>query len=271
MSDGPCTGHSGPVDAAGTTAGVVARAPHRVWFLVFAVAGVALLPWIVLLYLFQPPEAAVGNLALAAGGALATIAALLLVSAALTLTRSPYLAMVTSGTAALGLCAGFFHVVTGTASDPRAAAYATVVVLGPVAVLCILVARHGGQPRTRATDRLLAALFVLAAVATVLAWARAASMGFDAQYAHHLKLTWIALDIAEAAALLMTAGALRWHPLRIPAAAAVTAALLCSDVWFNVVGAVGEARTDAIQMAVVSIPLAVVALVLGVRAVRLAE
>lgn len=144
------------------------------------------------------------------------------------------------------------------------------VVLGPVAVLCVLVARHGGQPRTRATDRLLAALFVLAAVATVLAWARAASMGFDAQYAHHLKLTWIALDVAEAAALLMTAGALRWHPVRIPAAAAVTAALLCSDVWFNVVGAVGEARTNAIQMAVVSIPLAV-ALVLGVRAVRLAD
>ncbi|NMO88687.1 hypothetical protein [Actinomycetospora sp. TBRC 11914] len=259
------------MDTARMTVGAPGRPLDRWWSLLFAVSGVALLPWIVLLYLFQPAVAAVGNLALAATGALAVLAVGLLVSAALTLARSRYLAMISTATATLALCAGFFHVVTGTADNPRAAAFATVVVVGPVAVLGILVARHGARPRRRGTDRLIAVLFVLGAVATVLAWVRAASMGFDAQYAHHLKIAWIALDVAEAGALLLTAAALWQHPARVPAAAAVTGTLLCSDVWFNVVGATGEARTNAIQMAFVSIPLAVAALWVGVREIRQAR
>jgi hypothetical protein len=236
---------------------------HFWWSLVFGVSGLALLPWIVLLALYQPPVAAVGNLPLAAGGALATITVGLLASAVLTLTGSPFLPMTASATAALAVCAGFFHLVTGTASNPRAAAFGTVLVLGPVAVLCVLVARRRPGP-----NRLLTVLFVLAAVATLLAWHRSAAGGFPAQDAHHLKLTWIVLDVAEAAALLATATALRWHPTRVPAAAAVTGALLCCDVWFNVVGAVGEAKADAVQMAFVSIPLALAAFLVGVREVR---
>ncbi len=245
-----------------------ARPPHRWSSLVFAVAGVALVPWIVVLAVVQPRVAPVGDLALAAGGAMTVTTAGLLVSAALTVARSPYLVMTSSATATVALCTGFFHVVTGTASNPRAAAFGTLLVVGPVAVLCVLVARHGTRPRTSSADRLLALLFVLGAVATVLAWARAASAGFDAQYAHHLKLAWVGLDVAEAAVLLTTAAALRWYPARVPPAAAASGALLCCDVWFNVVGAVGEARANAIQMAFVSIPLAVVAFVVGVREVR---
>ena len=244
---------------------------HRWWSVVFGVAGVALLPWIVVLAVGQPRVAPVGDLALAAGGAMATTAAGLVASAALTVIRSPYLVMTASATATVALCTGFFHVVTGTASNPRAAAFATLLVVVPVAVLCVLVARHGTRPRTPATDRVLALLFVLAAVATVLAWARAAAAGFDAQYAHHLKLAWVGLDVAEAAVLLTTAAALRWHPARVPPAAAASGALLCCDVWFNVVGAVGEARANAVQMAFVSIPLAVVAFALGVHSVRQAQ
>lgn len=263
------TRHSGPVDTAGTTTSTTApaRRPHRLWSLVFAVAGFALVPWIVVLAVAQPRVAPVGDLALAAGGAMVTTAVGLLLSAALTVARSPYLAVTASATATVALCTGFFHVVTGTASNPRAAAFATLLVVGPVAVLCVAVVRRG-PGGSRATDRLLALLFVLAAVATVLAWARAAAAGFDAQYAHHLKLAWVGLDIAEAAVLLATAAALRRHPSRIPPAAAASGALLCCDVWFNVVGATGEARTNAIQMAFVSLPLAAAAFVLAVRAVR---
>ena len=245
-------------------------ARHRWWSLVFAVAGVALVPWIVVLALVQPRVAPVGDLALAAGGAMATTTAGLLASALLLLNRSPFLLMTTSGTATVALCTGFFHVVTGTASNPRASAFATLLVVVPVAVLCVVVVRRGpGGSRT--TDRLFVLLFVLAAVATVLAWARAASAGFDAQYAHHLKLAWVVLDVAEAAVLLTTAAALRWHPGRVAPAAAASGVLLCCDVWFNVVGAIGEARTNAIQMAFVSIPLAVVAFALGARAIRRAR
>lgn len=236
------------------------------WSLVFAAAGVLLVPWIVVLAVVQPRVAPVGDLALAAGGAAAAIAVGLLASAALVLTGSRFLVLTTSATATVALCTGFFHVVTGTASKPRAAAFATLLVVVPVALLCVLAARRG-PGGSRVTDRLLVVLFVLAAVATVLAWARAAAAGFDAQYAHHLKLAWVVLDVAEAAVLLTTAVALRRHPARVPAAAAASGALLCCDVWFNVVGAVGEARTAAIQMAFVSLPLAAVAFVLGVRAV----
>ncbi|MCD2194458.1 hypothetical protein LQ327_13870 [Actinomycetospora endophytica] len=236
---------------------------HLWWSLVFGVAGVALLPWIVILAVVQPPTAAVGNLPLAAGGALATITGGLLVSAVLTLTGSPFLTMTAGATAALAVCAGFFHVVTGTATYPRAAAVATVVVLGPVAVLCAIVARN--EP---ARSRTSAVLFVLAAVATLLAWQRSAAAGFPAQEAHHLKLIWITLDVAEAVALITTALALRHRPTRVPVAASVAGALLCCDVWFNVVGAVGEARTEAIQMAFVSIPLGLAAFVIGALEIR---
>jgi hypothetical protein len=244
------------------------RTRHLWWSLVFGVAGVALLPWIVLLYVEQPPTAAVGNLPLAAGGALATIVVGLVVSAVLTLVDSPYRAMTASATAALALCAGFFHVVTGTASHPRAAAFANGVVLVPVVVLCGVAARDAHSTRSRTSARVLALLLVLAAVATLLAWSRSAAAGFPAQDAHHLKLTWIVLDVAEAVSLLTTAVALRWRPELVPVAASVAGALLCCDVWFNVVGAVGEARTSGIQMAFVSIPLAVAALAIGVGEVR---
>ncbi|HEY2225055.1 hypothetical protein [Actinomycetospora sp.] len=245
------------------------RTHHRRWSIVFGVAGIALLPWIVLIYLGQPPTAAVGNLALAAGGALTAIAVGLVVCAVLTLLDSAYLVMTASATAALALCAGFFHVVTGTATDPRAAAFMTVLVLGPAAVLCGGVARREVTPgRRRTSDRVLAVLFMVAAVATILAWARTASAGFPAQNAHHLKLTWIVLDVAEAAALITAAVALRLRPLLVPVAASVTGALLFCDVWFNVVGAVGDARTSGIQMAFVSIPLGIAAFVVGAGEVR---
>jgi hypothetical protein len=240
------------------------------WALLFAAAGVLLVPWIVVLALVQPRVAPVGDLALAAGGAMTATVVGLLASAVLLLAGSRSLVVTASATAAIALCTGFFHVVTGTASNPRAAAFATLVVVVPVAVLCIVVARR--RPgRSRTAVRLLAVLFVLAAAATVLAWAGAAAAGFDAQYAHHLKLAWVGLDIAEAAVLLTTAAALRWHPARVAPAAAAAGALLCCDVWFNVVGAVGEARTEAIQMAFVSLPLAAVAFVLAVRAAAHAE
>lgn len=133
----------------------------------------------------------------------------------------------------------------------------------PVAVLCVVAARRPTGARSPVAARVLAVLFVVAALATLLGWARAASAGFPAQDAHHLKATWILLDVAEAAALLATATALRWHPTRAPAAASVTGALLCCDVWFNVVGAAGEAKADAVQMAFVSLPLAAAAFAVG--------
>jgi hypothetical protein len=246
------------------------RTPDLRWSLLFAVAGVLLVPWIVVLAVVQPRVAPVGDLALAAGGAMAATVVGLLATAALLTTGSPYLVVTASATATVALCTGFFHVVTGTASNPRAAAFATLLVVVPVAVLCVVVARRrpGGS---RTADRLLALLLVLAAAATILAFAGAASAGFDAQYAHHLKLAWVVLDVAEAGVLLTTAAALRWHPARVAPAAVASGALLCCDVWFNVVGAVGEARTEAVQMAFVSVPLALVAFVLGVRAVARAR
>jgi hypothetical protein len=242
------------------------RARRRGWSLLFGVAGVGLVPWIAILYVVQPRSAAVGDLPLAATGAILTIALGLLVSAAAALVGSPYLVMTTAATGAIALCTGFFHLVTGTAYHPHAAAFTTVVALGPIVVLCgVLAWRHAGAAGPRPRSPVPAAVLVAAALAAVLAWTASRSAHVPVDIAKHLKATWITLDAAEAVTLLATAAALRWRPALVPAVAAAAGALLCCDVWFNVVGAVGEARIQAIQLAVVSIPLAVAAFAVGVR------
>jgi hypothetical protein len=241
-------------------------ARHRWWSLVFGVSGIVLVPWIAILYVVQPRSAAVGDLPLAATGAILTIALGLLVSAAAALVGSPYLVMTTAATGVVALCTGFFHLVTGTAYHPHAAAFTTVLALGPIVVLCgVLAWRDAGEARPRPRSPVLAAVLVAAALAAVLAWTGSRSAHDPVASAYHLKLTWITLDVAEAVTLLATAVALRWRPALVPAVASAAGALLCCDVWFNVVGAVGEARTQAIQLAVVSIPLAVAAFAVGVR------
>ena len=243
-------------------------ARHRWWSLVFGVSGALLLPWIVILYFVQPRSAAVGDLPLAATGAIMTIALGLLVSAAAALVGSPYLVMTTAATGVTALCTGFFHLVTGTAYHPHAAAFTTVLALGPIVVLCGAIAwRHAGPARPRPRSPVLAAVLVAAALAAVLAWTSSRSAHIPVANAYHLKLTWITLDAAEAVTLLATAVALRWRPGLVPAVASAAGALLCCDVWFNVVGAVGEARSQAIQLAVLSVPLAVAAFAVGVREV----
>lgn len=244
-------------------------AGHRWWSLVFGGAGAVLVPWIAILYVVQPRSAAVGDLPLAATGAILTIALGLLVSAGAALVGSPALVMTTAATGVTALCTGFFHLVTGTAYHPHAAAFTTVLALGPIVVLCAVLAwRDAGAARVRPRSPVLAAVLVAAALAAVLAWTASRSAHDPVANAYHLKATWITLDVAEATTLLATAAALRWRPVLVPAVAAAAGALLCCDVWFNVVGAVGEARSQAIQLAVVSIPLAVAAFAVGVREVR---
>ena len=245
------------------------RAHRRAWSILFGLAGVLLVPWIVVLYFVQPRSAAVDDLPLAAAGAILTIALGLLVSAAAALVGSPYLVMTTAATGQVALCTGFFHLVTGTAYHPHAAAFTTVLALGPIVVLCGALAwRRSGAAGPRPRSPVLAAVLVAAALAALLAWAGSRSAHDPVDIAKHLKITWMTLDVAEAVTLLGTAAALRWRPGLVPATAAAAGALLCCDVWFNVVGAVGQARTEAVQMAFVSIPLAVAAFVVGIGEVR---
>jgi hypothetical protein len=259
----------GRTRAVSAPAGERPRARHLRWSIVFGGAGILLVPWVVVLYFVQPRSAAVGDLPLAATGSVAAIAVGLLVSAAATRVGSPYLVMTTAATALVALCSGFFHLVTGTAYDPRAATFTTVLVLGPIIVLCGAVAwRHAGAAPSASRSRRLALALVVAAVAVVVAWAGSASSHVPVASAFHLKLTWITLDIAEALTLLGTAATLRWRPSVVPAVASAAGALLCCDVWFNVVGAVDGARTDAVQMAFVSLPLALAAFAVGAREVR---
>jgi hypothetical protein len=239
---------------------------RRGWSILFGLAGVLLVPWIVVLYFVQPRSAAVDDLPLAATGAILTITLGLLVSAAAALVGSPYLVMTTAATGQIALCTGFFHLVTGTAYHPHAAAFTTVLALGPIVVLCGALAWRRAEPRPRSP--VLAAVLVAAALAALLAWAGSRSAHDPVDIAKHLKITWMTLDVAEAVTLLGTAAALRWRPGLVPATAAAAGALLCCDVWFNVVGAVGQARTEAVQMAFVSIPLAVAAFVVGIGEVR---
>jgi hypothetical protein len=68
--------------------------------------------------------------------------------------------------------------------------------------------------------------------------------------------------------ILALAAALWRSSAAVAATATATAALLISDVWFNVLATTGDTRTSGLEMSAISLPLAVVALALSVRSLR---
>ena len=85
---------------------------------------------------------------------------------------------------------------------------------------------------------------------------------------HNLRLFWTGLDIFE----LVSMAASGWYLYRrspyVAVSAMVTAALLFSDAWFNVVTTVHVAHRAALVMALVELPLAVYSVVIAGREVR---
>ena len=79
----------------------------------------------------------------------------------------------------------------------------------------------------------------------------------------HLKLAWVGLDVAELIALALLAYAIWTAASWTTHAAAVTASLLVIDLLVNVIPSAGQARVQALAMALVELPLAASTLVVA--------
>lgn len=110
--------------------------------------------------------------------------------------------------------------------------------------------------------------FALAAAIVVPVVLRAASTSPASHAAAHLRLTWTVLDVVGLVAILALAITLWRGSAAVAPVATATAALLISDVWFNVPATTGDTRSSGLEMSAISLPLAAVALGAAVRALR---
>jgi hypothetical protein len=233
---------------------------------VFVAVAVVLAPWIVVLYLTQVSVGSSGDLVLTSAGVLTVLGVALATGAVACGVGSRYAVIPVTFGGVLAAVTAFFHLVTGTATSPTAAVVSSVLVFAPVVVLCGWVVLRRDPARL---PRWAPIAFGVAAVAMVPVLLRAvATAGPAILPASHLRLTWTALDVVELVAVLATAVALARGSAAVAIAATSTAALLLSDVWFNVVATTGATRTSGLQMSAVSLPLAALSLGVAVRAVR---
>jgi hypothetical protein len=88
------------------------------------------------------------------------------------------------------------------------------------------------------------------------------------QELHNLRLFWTGLDLFELIGMAATGWFLYRRSPYVAVSAMVTAALLFSDAWFNVVTTVHIAHRAALVMALVEVPLAIYSVIIAGREVR---
>jgi hypothetical protein len=84
---------------------------------------------------------------------------------------------------------------------------------------------------------------------------------------HNLRLFWTGLDVFELVWIALTAWCLYRRSAYVAVTAMVTATLLFSDAWFNIVTTIGVAHRAADAMALVELPMAIYSLVIARREV----
>ena len=85
---------------------------------------------------------------------------------------------------------------------------------------------------------------------------------------HNLRLFWTGLDIFELVSMAATGWYLYRRSPYLAVSAMVTAALLFSDAWFNVVTTVHVAHRAALAMALIELPLAIYSVLIATREVQ---
>ena len=250
-------------------AGMTALERSLKWLYWAGAAGLA--PWIGYLYFSQVPSAVTHQVHVLAVGLLAALMAGVLVTAWAYRRGSGLLLIAASFTAAATFISAWFRVLTRSggsgwpASLPVFLAVAVVIVgLCAAAIRSELATWSGGRGRIGWLPAALGA----AGLALVPSLVLVLVVVPPVQVAHHLRLAWTGLDVCELVALAATGLALhRRSPVTV-IPATVTGALLLCDAWINVIPTTGMARAEAVVLAFVEVPLAVLSFWVAARAAR---
>ena len=245
---------------------------HRRSLLAIYFGGAAaLVPWIVLLALFQAPRALAHHFPWVAVGTILLVALSCLVAGVLCWNGRPSALASATFAGSLAFVALWFRLVAGNAGGQHVVAVRSFVVLAvPLVVSIVVVARMvaaGQLPRP--TRQLLAVAFWAAAALAAFGAARFAAFVPATALEHRLRLLWTGLDCFEMLGMLATGLALLRRSPYLPLPATFTAAMLLADAWNNITSTEAQAQLAAIVMGLVEVPLAIVSMVVAAYGTRL--
>lgn len=221
----------------------------------YLVAAVLLVPWIIVLAATQPRRGEAVNVDTLRIAILVVV--VLLAAAAV---ARPYAMAALAGSAAATFAAWFYG-LTGTTTPPvlKVAGMLGLVVTAALAGW-VAVAAHRRHVRSLVVAR---ALLAVAALGLAIQLLNPLRIPPSVTTVDHLKLAWVGLDVAELIALALLAYAIWTTASWTTHAAAVTASLLMIDLLVNVIPSAGQARVQALAMALAELPLAASALVVA--------
>jgi hypothetical protein len=204
-----------------------------------------MVPWIARVYTTEPRHALSYNLPVLRFGMTVFLAVFVGLTAwALRAKRTLAILAGTSATT-LAIVMAWFAIVPAPPSRIwRATAFA-MVVLAPLALLCMRAVYRSIQhaPPTT-THRLRVALMVSTVVLVPIAIA-VASASSDTQTDIHQRLLWTGLDTAELVALIVVLITTTLKVRYLPVAAIAAATLIAADAWYDAVGSAGSPHSVA--------------------------
>jgi hypothetical protein len=219
-------------------------------------AAVLLVPWIIVLAVTQPRQGTAVNVDTLR---IAVLVAVVLLAAAAVARPYAFAALAGSAAATFAALSAWFYGLTRTTTPPvlKVAGIVGLVITAALAGW-VTVAAH----RRRVGSLVIArSLLALAALGLAILLLNPLRIPPSAATVDHLKLAWVGLDAAELIALALLAYAIWTAASWTTHAAAVTASLLVIDLLVNVIPSAGQARVQALAMALVELPLAASALV----------
>jgi hypothetical protein len=229
----------------------------------YGLAALGLVPWIVLLFLTQAHSGEARDLVTVSIGVPVVVIIGLLTTAGLYAAGSVFAAMSATFTAAAAFIMSWFRYLTQTFEITGRSLVVLAVIVLMIGFLGWVAAGasrwQGAAPR----HRWVSVVLVVAALLLTVGLFRIAALTPNHHEARHLRLVWTGLDVFEVIGLAGTCLALRARAPRVTMIAAYTAALLLCDAWFNVLASHGVGQVEAIALAAVEVPIAVLSLVVA--------
>ena len=246
------------------------RGVNRLAVLVYGGGAVLLAPWIVVLALNQKQSTDGYHLRLSSLGMSAFIVAGLVRTAIRCRRQQPDVVVPASLAATFLFMSGWFTTITAKHGPLAIALAYDVLVKLPTIVLALWLALRIARDRGahHSVPRWVPAAFVAATVVLVPWFVAVLTLIQRTNELHNLRLFWTGLDIFELVSMAATGWCLYRRSPYAAVSAMVTAALLFSDAWFNVVTTVHVAHRAALAMALVELPLAIYSVVIATREVR---
>jgi hypothetical protein len=246
------------------------RGVNRLAVLVYGGGAVLLAPWIVVLALTQKQSTDGYHLRLTSLGMSVFIVAGLVRTAITCRRRHPDVVVPASLAATFLFMAGWFNTITAKHGPLAIALAYDVFVKLPTIVLALWLALRIARDRGahHSVPGWVPTAFVAATVVLVPWFVAVFLLIQRTSELHNLRLFWTGLDIFELVSMAATGWYLYRRSPYVAVSAMVTAALLFSDAWFNVVTTVHVAHRAALAMALVELPLAIYSVIIASREVQ---